>query len=134
MTKHPEVSLSTDSIVTIAQKMKSQDVGSIPIVADGQSNRLVGILTDRDIVLKVVATGRDADLVTADEVMNTALVTCNEDDDVRVAIDKMADHQVRRIPVVGREGNVSGIISQADVATRVDEPETTGELVEDISR
>jgi CBS domain-containing protein len=134
MTKNPECCLVTDSVVTVAQKMRSEDVGSVPIIEESTTKRLVGIVTDRDLVLKVIAAGRDGESVTASEVMNTGLVTCRMDDDVKTAVRKMATYQVRRIPVVDNEGSIRGIVAQADVATKVDEAEVTGEMVEEISR
>jgi len=113
--------------------MKREDVGPVLVVSDHTSRRLVGIVTDRDLAVKVVAEGRDGNSTRLDEVMSTQPVTCNEDDDVSVAIRLMSEHQVRRIPVVDRNNSLMGIVSQADVARYADE-EQVGELVEDISQ
>jgi CBS domain-containing protein len=132
MTREPACCQPTDSLVRVAQTMKSEDVGAIPIV-EGSSRQLVGMVTDRDIVVKALATGRSPEQTTVREVMTTDLVTCREDEEVTSAVSRMAERQVRRIPVVDRGGSLTGIIAQADVATRVHKDQTTGELVEAIS-
>ena len=132
MTREPACCQPTDSLVRVAQTMKSEDVGAIPIV-EGSSRQLVGMVTDRDIVVKALATGRSPEQTTVREVMTTDLVTCREDEEVASAVSRMAERQVRRIPVVDRGGSLTGIIAQADVATRVHKDQTTGELVEAIS-
>jgi CBS domain-containing protein len=104
------------------------------VVDNEQSRTLVGIVTDRDLVLKVIAEGRDPKTTRVGEVMSKKLITCRADDDVDVAMQAMAQYQLRRVPVV--EGNLMlvGIIAQADVATRVNEPEKTAEVVKEISQ
>jgi CBS domain-containing protein len=132
MTREPASCQPTDSLVRVAQIMKSHDVGAVPVV-DGSSRKLVGMITDRDIVIKAVASGRSCETATVRDVMSTDVVTCREDDDVDGAVSRMAERKVRRIPVVDRTGVLCGIIAQADIATRVHRDTTTGELVEAIS-
>jgi CBS domain-containing protein len=132
MTREPASCQVTDSLVRVAQIMKSQNVGAVPVV-DGPTRKLVGMITDRDITVKAVADGRACDSATVREVMSTDVVTCREDEDIEQAVSRMAERQVRRIAVVDRAGTLSGIISQADIATRVHRDKTTGELVEAIS-
>ena len=132
MTKNPKTCAPTDIVEQAAQLMKSEDVGPIPIVGD--NGKLEGIITDRDIVLKVVAEGRDPKTTKLSEVMTTDLISCTQDGDVEEMLELMEDNQVRRIPVVDASGRLVGIVSQADIATRLDEPEKTAELVEDISK
>jgi CBS domain-containing protein len=132
MTREPACCQPTDTLVRVAETMKSEDVGAIPIV-EGSSRQLVGMVTDRDIVVKALASGRSPEQTTVGEVMTTDLVTCREDEEVSSAVSRMAERQVRRIPVVDRGGSLTGIIAQADVATRVHKDVTTGELVEAIS-
>jgi CBS domain-containing protein len=134
MTSNPSFCLPTDTAFEAAQLMKSEDVGPIPIVGAGESRELVGIVTDRDLVLKVVAEGLDPKTTRLNDVMSTDLLTCRADDDADKAIELMQEHQVRRIPVIDEKGWLVGIISQADVATRIDEPEKTHETVEEISK
>jgi len=135
MTKDPSCCVPTDTAYDAAQLMKSEDVGPIPIVKDKQSKELVGIVTDRDLTLKVVAAGLDPKATRIEDVMTTDLVTCQVDDDCDAALDLMEENQVRRIPVIdGSRNRLVGIISQADIATRLDEPAKTAEVVEEISR
>jgi len=133
MTSEPECCLPTDSVMKAARLMKSEDVGPIPIVADRDSKKLAGIITDRDLAIKVVAEGRDPNATSIQEVMTQDVVTCNEEDDVKQVLKLMEKHQVRRIPVVGRDDQLLGIIAQADVATRLGRDQLTGQMVEEIS-
>ena len=122
------------TIVDVARLMKNADIGPILIVDNETSNTLVGIVTDRDIVMKVISDGQDARTTRVGEVMSKKLVTCRTDDDVDVAMKSMAQFQLRRIPVVEDNMRLVGIISQADLATRVDAPKKTGEVVKEISQ
>ena len=133
MTKDPVCCLPSDTTERAAQIMKDEMVGPVPVVDDHETRQLVGIVTDRDLALNVVAEGRDPMTTTVDMVMSRILVTCREDDDIQKAMDLMAENQVRRIPVVDDEGRIVGIIAQADIATRLSEPEKTAEVVEEIS-
>ena len=133
MTREPACCEPQDSIVRAAQLMKTEDVGAIPVVDSQASRRLVGIITDRDIVVKVLADGRAADGASVRDAMTQNPVTVREDEDVNRAVSAMADRKVRRIPVVDANGSLLGIIAQADVATRLHRDKTTGDLVEAIS-
>jgi CBS domain-containing protein len=134
MTRDVVTSTQEATIVDVAQLMKDADIGPILIVDNETSNTLVGIVTDRDIVLKVIADGQDARTTRVGEVMSKKLVTCRADDGVDVAMKAMAQFQLRRIPVVEDNMRLVGIISQADLATRVDAPKKTGEVVKEISQ
>lgn len=122
-----------DTVVSVAQLMKEQDVGPIPIVDDVTTKRLRGIVTDRDLAMKVVAEGRDPNNTRVSEVMTSDVVTVRQDDDIQAALDAMSQHQLRRILVVNENENLVGIIAQADIATRMNKPEQTGEVVKEIS-
>jgi CBS domain-containing protein len=122
-----------DTVADVARLMKDEDIGPVPIVQDQDSRKLVGIVTDRDLALKVVADDLDATTTRVSDVMTTDLVTCREDDDINVALQAMSRNQLRRIPVVDAGNILVGIIAQADVATRMNEPEKTGEVVKEIS-
>lgn len=128
MTENP-VSVRPDSqVVEAARLMASEDVGSLPVV-DG--DRLVGVVTDRDITVRVVAEGRDAGATTVGEIASSDPVTVKPDADLDEALREMARNQVRRIPVV--EGDrLVGIVAQADVARETSDSET-GRVVEEIS-
>lgn len=133
MTKDVVTCTPQTTITEVAQMMKNEDIGPVLVVDNHDSRTLVGIITDRDIVLKVIADGQDPRTTPVGETMSKKLVTCRPDDDVNVAMQAMAQFQLRRIPVVGENMKLLGIISQADLATRVDEPEKTGEVVREIS-
>lgn len=104
------------------------------MVRDLQTIKLVGIVTDRDLTVKVVAEGRDPKGIIVEEVMTCEPVTCHAEDNVQQALQLMAEHQVRRVPVIDDNGCLIGIIAQADIATRMAEPEKTAQVVEEISR
>jgi CBS domain-containing protein len=134
MTKDPACCVPTDSASRVAKIMKTEDVGSIPVCESQQSRKLVGIVTDRDLALHVVAEGRDANSTLAKDVMTRDPFTCLPEDDLQNALDAMEKQQVRRIPVLDRSGQLMGIIAQADIATRSETPEKTAEIVEEISK
>jgi len=134
MTRDPACCLPGDTVDRAAQLMEAEDVGPVPVVEDQGTKKLVGIVTDRDLAIKIVAQGRDAQSTKVEEVMTRDPVTCRPDDDLQQALDAMGQHQVRRIPVVDDNGSIIGIIAQADVATRTEEPEKTEDVVEKISQ
>ncbi|MDQ3881023.1 MAG: CBS domain-containing protein [Chloroflexota bacterium] len=130
MTPNPST-LSADSTVAEAAKlMKREDVGVIPLV---EGERLVGTVTDRDITIRVVAEGKDPTSVSIREVASTDLVTVDPQQNLAEALRLMAEHQVRRLPVVEEDGRLVGIVAQADVAQEA-EPAQVGEAVEEISK
>ena len=119
-----------ETLVDAARKMRDLDVGSLPIC--GEDNRLKGMFTDRDIVVKVLAEGRDPATTKVIDLIQGEAVTIGADDSVEVALQTMAKHQVRRLPVIDGTDLV-GMVSQADVARNLPE-EKVGELVEAISQ
>jgi len=129
MTVKPRTVKMGDSIVDAAKLMRGEDTGIAPVV-DG--DRLVGVITDRDIAVRVVAEGRDPEATKVDEIASEDLVTVDPQQDLEEALRLMAQHQVRRLPVVEEDGRLVGIVSQADVARHAD-AERTGEVVEEIS-
>ena len=133
MTKNPVFCLADDNVETAAGVMKEEQVGPVPIVEDEDSLKVIGIVTDRDLVLRVLAEKRDPKKTTLGEVMSKKLISCKESDDLEEAMKAMSDHQIRRIPVVDAKNRLVGIISLADLATRAEEPEKTAEVVEGIS-
>lgn len=132
MTADPKYCRPEDSVVEAARIMSAEDVGPVPVVADATQKKVVGIITDRDIAVKVVGAGRDPQATRVSEIMSQNVYTCRADDDYAKAVQAMARHQVRRVPIVNRDGSLAGIISQADVARRSSEREV-GEVVEEIS-
>lgn len=134
MTADPVCCLGTDTVDKAAQLMRSEDVGPMPVVDNFQNRKLLGIVTDRDLAMKVVAESRDSRMTRVQDVMTRKVATCHPEDDLQKAMGTMSAHQVRRIPVVDQNGAIVGIIAQADIATRVANPVKTAEVVEEISK
>jgi len=130
MTDRPRAVEQETSVREAARLMETDDVGSLPVVQDGV--RLIGVVTDRDIVVRVIAAGRDPEQTTVGEIASRDLVTLTPDHDLDDALTLMAREQVRRLPIVVREQELVGVISQADVA-QVAKEKKVGEVVEAIS-
>jgi CBS domain-containing protein len=130
MTEGCECVNSGESVADAARKLAQMNVGALPIC--GEDNKLKGMLTDRDIAIKVVAEGNDPSAVTAGDLGEGAPVTVSVDDSAEDVRATMAENKVRRLPVLDSDKNLVGIISQADVATRSGDDET-GRVVEAIS-
>ncbi len=113
----------------IAEVMRNGDVGSVPVVAN---DKLVGMVTDRDIVIRGVAGADDLANVTAKDVMSFNLMYCYDDDTVEDALRIMAMQQIRRLPVVTRDKRLSGIVSLGDLSQEAS-PGASGEALERIS-
>lgn len=133
MTKNPVCATPDDDVAKVARLMRDNDIGPVPIIESTTSKRLVGIVTDRDLALKVVAEGRDPSTTRVRDVMTEDVVTCRADDEVEDTLQAMSKNQLRRILVVDENDMLVGIIAQADIATRMNEPEKTGEVVKEIS-
>ena len=131
MTRNPRTVTPEAHLTEVARLMKTEDVGIIPVV-DGGSQNLVGVVTDRDIALRVVAEGRDPNTVSVREVMSTNVRTCREDDSVDDVMDVMGKEQVRRIPIVDERGSLVGIVAQADIVRKANDRKAE-ETVERIS-
>lgn len=129
MTAPAECLSSNDTLADAARQLAKHDVGSMPVVDGG---RLVGVLTDRDIVVSGLAKGLDANSATVGEVATSDVVTVNAGDDAAAVAKVLAEKQIRRVPVVDGD-EVVGVIAQADVARKLDES-TVGETVEKISQ
>jgi CBS domain-containing protein len=134
MTKKPICCLPTDLVVKAAELMKNEHIGSIPVIENEETKKLIGIVTDRDIALRVVAGGLDVKSTKVETVMTHKVVTCHVEDDLQKALDAMSENQLRRIPIVDADNKILGIIAQADVATRVDHPKKTAAMVKEISQ
>jgi CBS domain-containing protein len=129
MTTNPKTCDPSTNVVDAAKVMAQEDVGPVPIVEGG---RLVGIVTDRDLVVRVLAEGKDPSSTTVGDIASADLTTITPESDLQEALELMSASQVRRLPVV-ENGNLVGLVAQADVARAADE-EATGEVVQDISR
>jgi len=134
MTKDPVCCLGNDSVNLAADLMRKHDVGILPVVLSQANKTLIGIVTDRDLALRVVAEGRDPVKWTVEQIMTRPVVVCSPDDNYQKAIHLMERHQLRRIPQVDNSGRVVGMIAQADIALRVHEDSKTSEVVTEISR
>jgi CBS domain-containing protein len=129
MSNDTECAQISDTLADAAKKMRDLEVGALPICGD--DNRLKGMITDRDIVVKAVAEGSDPTSTTVDAFCEGKPVTIGADDSVEEALRTMTDHGVRRLPVIDGHDLV-GMVSQADIAKNLPE-EQVGDLVEAIS-
>lgn len=129
MTSNLKTATRDQSLRDVATIMRDGDMGSIPVVEDG---KLVGIVTDRDIVVRSIADGKDASSPIS-EAMTTEIFSVRPDDFVFEAIRLMGDKQVRRIPVVDESGTLAGIIAIADVALEMEDEREIAETLEEIS-
>ena len=129
MTPSPETVEPGQPVAEAAKLMKQADVGMIPVVQEGQ---LSGTVTDRDIVLRVIAEGKSPASTTVGEIASGEVVTVDPEQELEEALELMSKHQVRRLPVV-ENGRLIGVLAQADVAREGDEREV-GHTVEEISR
>lgn len=134
MTKTPVCCLPDDMATKAAELMKSENIGSILVIENEQTKRLVGIVTDRDLTLKITANGLDARSTKVETVMTQEVVTCQAEDNSQKALDAMSKHQLRRIPIVDDDGRILGIITQADVAMQVDHPKRIAAMVKEVSQ
>jgi CBS domain-containing protein len=134
MTVHPVCCLPNDLVNQVARVMRREHIGPIPVVSDEHSRELIGVITDRDLAIKVVAESKDPNRTVVSDVMSHTIVVCREDDDLSSALAAMDEYQIRRVPVIDMAGRLVGIISQADVSKSFLAPLSTAEMVEDISR
>jgi CBS domain-containing protein len=131
MTQRPRAVTAQMPVREAARLMDEEDVGSLPVVDEAE--RLIGIVTDRDVAVRVVGRGLNADTTVVGDVASTQVAVLTPDHDLDDALRIMAQEQVRRVPIVVRENQLVGIIAQADVA-HAGKEKTTGEVVEAISR
>jgi CBS domain-containing protein len=131
MTTRPRAVTMQASVREAAQLMEEEDVGALPVVED--EARLVGIVTDRDVAIRVVSRGLDPDATRVGEVASTEVFALTPEDDLDEALTMMAHAQVRRLPIVVGENELVGMLAQADIA-RAGKEKATGEVVDAISR
>lgn len=129
MTRELRTATRDMTLQQVAQLMRDGDMGSIPVV---ESGKLVGIVTDRDIVVRSIADGKDASSPVS-ESMTTEIFSVRPDDFVFEAIRLMGDKQVRRVPVVKEDGELAGIIAIADIALEMEDERELAETLEEIS-
>jgi len=131
MTRHVEVIDSNAPLREAASKMKTLDVGLIP-VCDGE--KLRGMLTDRDITVRGVAEGYDPSKTKVADIMSTDLAYCYEDDEIDAALNLMEKRQIRRLPVISRQKQLVGIVSLGDLAVHTGQKARVGETLEEVSQ
>ena len=129
MTSNPTIVEPDTTAAEAARTMKSEDVGSLPIVEDG---RLVGVVTDRDLAIRILAEDRGADTPVG-EIASRDVVTADPEQSLEEAARLMAEHQIRRLPVTEEDGKLVGILAQADVA-QAGHDSLTGDVVQQISK
>lgn len=118
MTKDPTCCVPSDTAVKAASIMRDEDAGIVPVIENEQSQKIVGVVTDRDLCMNVVAEGRDPRTVQAQECMTTTVVTCSPNDSIEKATELMRENQIRRVLVVNEGGQLQGIVSMADLVGR----------------
>jgi len=133
MSRDPACCLPTDTAQKVAEIMSQRNIGSVPVVIDKDSRKLVGMITDRDLCCGVVAAGLDPKTTRIEKFFSAEVVSCRDGENVSKCENAMQDHQVRRIPVVDGEDRVIGVVSQADIAL-METPEKTSKTVAEISR
>ena len=133
MTPDPFCCTADTSLEEVAKAMVEHDCGEIPIVRSSKDRTLIGVVTDRDIVCRTVAKGKNPQFLNASDCMTSQVTTVTPETNLDTCCHLMEERQVRRIPVVDALGNCYGIISQADIVQAC-EPEMTAEVLKDISR
>ena len=130
MTPNAECTTPDATIKEAAERMKALDVGSLPVC---EADRLIGMITDRDITIRSAAAGRDPKTHRVREVMSADVVCCFDDQSVSEATEKMREKQIRRLPVLNRSKKLVGIISLGDLAVETRDDEMVGKALESIS-
>jgi CBS domain-containing protein len=133
MTRNPKSVTVSSTAMQTAHLMKNENIGIVPVV-DEKSQKVVGVVTDRDLCLGVVAEGKNPSMTKVLEMMSGRVISCRPDDDIHKAELLMKEHQVRRITVVDQNGYCVGIISSGDLALRVDQPKEIYETVRGIAK
>ncbi|HEY1272459.1 MAG TPA: CBS domain-containing protein [Terriglobales bacterium] len=132
MTPDPACCTRYAALTDVARLMRDHDCGAIPVVED-DSRKLIGIISDRDIVVHSLGHGRNPFHLMASDCMTMVVATVRPEDSVEECAKRMQEHKVRRIPVVDGQGNCCGIVAQADLARHVPK-QTTGQVVRELSQ
>jgi CBS-domain-containing membrane protein len=133
MSRDPICCVLSDSAQTVARILCDRQIGALPVVADQQSRKLVGMITDRDLCCSIIAQGLDPRTTPVEKLITLAPITCRDGENIEACERLMQEHQVRRIPIVDAEDRVIGIVSQADLALK-DKPERVSKTVAAISK
>ena len=129
MTKKVEVATPLTSVKEAAQKMRDLNIGALPVCAHG---KLIGMVTDRDITIRLIADGKDPRTTMAEEIMTSNIEWCSDEDEIEEVAEQMEKGRIRRLPVVDRNKFLVGIISVGDIASR-GSPEAAGEILEQVA-
>ena len=130
MSRDVQVIHPDSMIQEAAGKMKTLDIGSLPVC---DNHRLLGVLTDRDITVRAVASGRDPGTTKVSDTMTPELIYCFEDENVKEAAKLMERHQIRRLPILNREKHLVGIVSLGDLALESGDDKMSGQVLEEVS-
>ena len=133
MSRDPACCLITDTAQTVANILCKCNIGSMPVVADSQSRKLVGMITDRDLCCSVIAQGLDPKTTQIEKLISFPPMSCRDGENIETCERLMQEHQVRRVPIVDAEDRVIGIVSQADLALH-DKAERVSKTVAEISK
>jgi CBS domain-containing protein len=131
MTRDPQCVTERDTVREAARIMQSADTGVVPVVDDGR--RIIGMITDRDIVVRLVAEGKDPMNARVNEAMTKSVRKVDEDAPINEVVELMSSAQIRRVPVVNKNDEIVGIVSLADLATETNQTGKVGKTVENIS-
>lgn len=132
MTANPTTVTERETLDKVARLMKQEDTGIIPVC--DESKKVIGLITDRDIVVRVVADGGNPASTSVNQIMSKDVTFVRENDSVDTIFRVMSDKQIRRVPVVNDRQELVGIVAQADLATRSEHDKKLGQTVEEISR
>jgi len=133
MTPRPSTCTPHATVQAAALIMSEEDVGIVPVV-DEDTHRLLGVVTDRDLCLDVVAAGKHPEVVRLSAILHEDPVTCHFEDEIEVCLTRMKEHQIRRIPIIDDGGVCVGIIAQKDLALQLPEPEQVSSLLREVSK
>lgn len=133
MTREPQCVTQNEKLGRVAKMMRDEDCGAIPVVAGENDRKIIGMVTDRDIVVRVVADGKNPTDIPVEIAMTKEVYSVKEDDSVESVFKIMSDRQVRRVPVVDQNDRLIGIVAQADIATESSDTQKVARTVEEIS-
>ena len=133
MTKNPKSASSSASAQQAARLMKQENIGILPVI-DEETQKMVGVVTDRDLCLGVIASGESAGEAKLSELMSKNPFICKPEDDIQKAEQQMKQHHIGRIPVVDENGHCIGIISQSDIALKGAQPQAFYETFREVAR
>ena len=133
MTSNPECVTESDSIRQVARLMVECNCGALPVIQSEGNKRVIGMITDRDIVVRVIAEGKSVEGATVADAMSRGVHTVKTDQALDSVYKIMAEEQIRRIPVVDQDDRIIGIVSVADVATEDSQDRKLAKTMEDIS-